>query len=50
MKKKLVSFALAALLLVGGLPVQAQPQRFIVSGFFFRAAHCTRQLTGFEED
>ena len=29
MKKKLVGFALAALLLVGGLPVQAQQQKVL---------------------
>jgi len=46
MKKKLVSFALAALLLVGGLPVQAQQQKVYRIGVLFPGGPLSKTVDG----
>ena len=46
MKKKLVSFALAALLLVGGLPVQAQQQKVYRIGVLFPGGPLSETVDG----
>ena len=46
MKRKLVSFALAALLLVGGLPVQAQQQKLYRIGVLFPGGPLSETIDG----
>jgi putative ABC transport system substrate-binding protein len=46
MKKRLVSFALAALLLVGGLPVQAQQQKLYRIGVLFPGGPLSETIDG----
>ena len=46
MKKKLVSFALAVLLLVGGLPVQAQQQKVYRIGVLFPGGPLSETVDG----